>query len=98
MNINLTPNELVYLYETLLASSVANSEQQDAKLSIVSKARTALLDKLEKVSVESNKTLFQVWASQETKKVEDLSRKNSKLKVAAIKSKDKLTKKTTRKK
>jgi len=86
MTINLTPRELVYLYETLLTSAVFNSEQQEDRQSIVCKARSSLLEKLEKVSVESNKAQFQVWANREVKKVEDLAKKNTELKVAAVKS------------
>ena len=86
MNINLTPLELVYLYETLLTSSVSSSEQQDARQSIVSKARTSLLEKLEKISVDTNKTQFESWAANEAKKVQDLEKKNDELKSVAKKT------------
>jgi len=95
MTINLTPRELVYLYETLLSSVVSNSEQQEDRQSIVYKARSSLLEKLEKVCVESNKAQFQVWANREAKKVEDLAKKNTELKAAAVKS---TPKKNSRKK
>lgn len=75
---------------------MSNSEQQDARQSIISKSRASLLDKLEKVSVEANKTQFQVWANQEAKKVEDLEKKNSELKLPVVKTA--LTKKKSRKK
>lgn len=94
MTINLTPHELVYLYETLLTAPISNSEQQDARQSIVAKARASLLEKLEKFNVEVNKVQFEVWASQEAKKVEDLEKKNSAIKATAVKTS---TKKTRRK-
>ena len=80
MNINLTPSEIVYLYETLLVAPVSNSEQQDARSSIVSKAKEALLAKLEISNIETNRVMCNAWVSQETKKLEDLNKKNKELK------------------
>lgn len=94
MTINLTPHELVYLYESLLTAPISNSEQQDARQAIVSKARASLLEKLEKVSAESNKAQFEIWVSQEAKKVKDLEKKNNAIKANTVKTS---TKKTRRK-
>jgi len=84
--LNLTPTELFFLYENLTNSIVSGAEQQDLKTMILSKVKTALVERLESLQEETNKTMYEAWKSNEEKKLKDLSQKNEDLKMPRIKS------------
>ena len=78
MNIQLNPEELLYLYETILgqtASSSVLSSSTDKDI-LVGKFRKTILAVLEKEHVKIEKNMFATWTSQEAKKIEDLAIQN----------------------
>ena len=78
MNVQLNPEELLYLYETMLgqnASSSVFSSSTDKDI-LVGKFRKTILAALEKEHVKIEKNMFVTWTSQEAKKIEDLTMQN----------------------
>jgi len=78
MNIQLNPEELLYLYETTLrqtSSSSVLSLSTDKDI-LIGKLRKTILAVLEKEHVKIEKNMFATWTSQEEKKIEDLAIQN----------------------
>lgn len=101
--LNLTPTELFFLYETLVKSNASGVEEHEETQILLQKIRTELVDQLESVQAEASKTLYEVWKTQETQKVKDLSKKNDELMSTPLvtpkkKSTSKPRKKNTKKK
>ena len=85
MNIQLNPEELLYLYETILgqtASSSVLSSSTDKDI-LVGKFRKTILAVLEKEHVKIEKNMFATWTSQEAKKIEDLAKQNMTIRTEA---------------
>jgi septum formation topological specificity factor MinE len=78
MNVQLNPEELLYLYETTLrqtSSSSVLSLSTDKDI-LIGKLRKTILAVLEKEHVKIEKNMFATWTSQEAKKIEDLAIQN----------------------
>lgn len=78
MNIQLNPEELIYLYETTLrqtSSSSVFSLSTDKDI-LIGKLRKTILAVLEKDHEKIEKNMFTTWTSQEQSKIKELASQN----------------------
>ena len=74
MNVVLTAEEILKVYEVLLKSSKTDEL-------LVSKFRQPIQDMLEKEQARTNEEKFEAWSSLEEKKINNLVQKNENIKV-----------------
>ena len=70
MNVYLTAEELLTVYEMLLKNPSAGQEV------LIAKVRAPILAVLEKEQERTEKEMFSAWTNQEAKKIEELAKQN----------------------
>jgi hypothetical protein len=91
--LNLTPTELFFVYETLASSIMIGAEQQENKQFVLSKVRDELINTLVSFKAESNEVDYPIWLNQESRRIDDLSKKNEVLKTRTPRFKERSLKK-----
>lgn len=86
MNVNLTPTELIYLFEKLLLTVANDAEQQEIKHHLTSKVKIALTECVEDLKSESNKEMLKDWLVSEEKKIDSLAKQNLEFSIKPLKT------------
>jgi hypothetical protein len=81
MLLSLTPTETIFLYETLLKTKVVEADSRDAQQKLLLELRSMILQNMQTVQDQTNKTKFESWILQEEKRISDLNKNNSQIKI-----------------